>query len=141
MYQCVCVCVCVCACDHSWARGSGLVEKVVVNRASVLTGLLTVDLSASLEGMCALGTRAHISAPGAPNYPAPCVYVKACQGSSLHLGVMSVVCLHVLYVTPYINATVQYQGHPHHHSLSHTHCLVRAHTPLMPPVEGDSGQQ
>lgn len=44
MYMCVCVCVR----DHSWAAGTGLVVRAVINRASILAGLLTVDLSAFL---------------------------------------------------------------------------------------------
>ncbi len=97
---CVCVCVCVCACvcvwacvcDHSWAGGTGLVERAVVNRASMLAGLLTVDLSASLSGMRALGIQAQRSAPGGPNYPVPCAYVKLRRGKILRRSVMDVMC-------------------------------------------------
>lgn len=34
--------------DHSWAAGTGLVVRAIINRASILAGLLTVDLSAFL---------------------------------------------------------------------------------------------
>lgn len=84
--------------------------------------------------MCALGTQAQRSHLGGPNYPVPCVYVKVCQGNILCHCVMDVMCAHLPYVV-YMNAAIEYQGHLHHHSLSHAH----VHTLFMPPVVGDTG--
>lgn len=44
---CISSCVCVCVCGHSSVRVIGLVERTVINRASMLADLLTLDLSAS----------------------------------------------------------------------------------------------
>ena len=48
--------------------------------------------------------------------------------------VMDVMCAHMPYVV-HMNATIEHQGHLHHHFRSHTH----VHTLFMPPVEGDAG--
>lgn len=87
--------------------------------------------------MCALGTRAQRSPPGGPNYPVPCVRVHegVCQGGSLLR--VSCVRVHESYVALYINGTIQYQGHLHHHS----HTLTHTRTVPLPPVEGDTGEK
>lgn len=98
-----CVRVRVCVWDHSWAGGTGLVERAVVNTASMLAGLWTVDLSASLWGILALGPQAQSLAPMGHNYPVPCVCV--CEDVSREYFGVTVswmlcvlyACAHVLY--------------------------------------------
>lgn len=78
--------------------------------------------------MLALGTQAQGSAPGGPYYSVSCVHVELCQRDILCHRILDVVCVHVPYVAVFINATAQYQGHLHHHSVSHTNTRAHSHT-------------
>lgn len=62
---------------------TGLVEEVVVKRASMLAGLLMADLSACLWGMHALGTQTQRSAPGGtpPQIPDVVCMLKMFSGN------------------------------------------------------------
>lgn len=117
-----------------WASDTGLVDGAVVNRTSILAGLLTVDLSASLEGMHALGTQAQRSSLRGPQLHCtlPGVYVRAYQGAVLRCTATEVMCARASRCF-----TRQSQGHRHHHSLSFT--LTDSCTLLTPLVLRDTG--
>ena len=55
----------------------------------------------------------------------PRVYVKMCQGNILRRSGLDVVRVHTSLAAVYIKVAIQYQGHLHHHSLTHTHFLYQ----------------
>lgn len=117
--KCVCCrfCVCVCVLDHSWAADTGLVERAVVNRASMVAGLLTVDLSASLRGNAR------------PWHPSPEIGTGGAQLRNVLLHVQvrrRSILRHKWHVSAraWRRCASHCRGHRHHHPFSQRHFHV-----------------